>query len=173
MRRYCACHPFGIAFRALSWNGTEFAVDNDMIDGLNNSGSLPVMQKVVQFAAGRHSLIADNVANISTPGFRPVDVSLEEFQSALGDAIEGRRDRGQERFGALDVNSTSTIEFKSQEIALHPVPMAENLMFQDGNDRSLEKLMQGLVENFLTYRTAVELMNNQFDMLDVAIRERI
>ena len=33
--------------------------------------------------------------------------------------------------------------------------------------------MQDLVENFLTYRTAVELMNNQFDMLDVAIRERI
>lgn len=40
-----------------------------MIEGLNNSGSLPVMQKVVQFAAGRHSLIADNVANLSTPDF--------------------------------------------------------------------------------------------------------
>ena len=89
MRRYCACRPFGIAFTALPWNGTEFAVDNDMIDGLNNSGSLPVMQKVVQFAAGRHSLIADNVANISTPGFRPVDVSLEEFQSALEMPLKG------------------------------------------------------------------------------------
>ena len=144
-----------------------------MIDGLNNSGSLPVMQKVVQFAAGRHSLIADNVANISTPGFRPLDVSLEEFQSTLGNAVDERRDSGQERFGALDVNSTSTIQFMNDSVSLHPVPMAENLMFQDGNDRSLEKLMQGLVENFLTYRTAVELMNNQFDMLDTAIRERI
>lgn len=173
MRRSCAHRHSGIAFTASSGHGTEFAVANDMIDGLNNSGSLPVMQKVVQFAAGRHSLIADNVANISTPGFRPMDVSLDEFQSTLEDAIDGRRDRGQERFGALDVNSTSTIEFMNGEIALHPVPMAENLMFQDGNDRSLEKLMQGLVENFLTYRTAVELMNNQFDMLDTAIRERI
>ena len=144
-----------------------------MIDGLNNSGSLPVMQKVVQFAAGRHALIADNVANISTPGFRPTDVSLEEFQSTLGNAVDERRMQGQDRFGSLDVSSTSTIEFMADDVTLHPVPMAENLLFQDGNDRSLERLMQGLVENFLTYRTAVELMNNQFDMLDVAIRERI
>ncbi len=144
-----------------------------MIEGLNNSGSLPVMQKVVQFAAGRHSLIADNVANLSTPGFRPADVSVKEFQSTLGDAVDKRRTIGQDRFGSLDIDSTSTIEFLKEGVELHPVPMAENLLFQDGNDRSLEKLMQGLVENFLTYRTAVELMNNQFDMLDVAIRERI
>ena len=144
-----------------------------MIEGLNNSGSLPVMQKVVQFAAGRHSLIADNVANLSTPGFRPADVSVKEFQSTLGDAVDKRRMIGQDRFGSLDIDSTSTIDFLKEGVELHPVPMAENLLFQDGNDRSLEKLMQGLVENFLTYRTAVELMNNQFDMLDVAIRERI
>ena len=96
--------------------GTEFAGIHIMIDGLNNSGSLPVMQKVVQFAAGRHSLIADNVANISTPGFRPLDVSLEEFQSTLGNAVDERRDSGQGRFGALDVNSTSTIEFMNDDV---------------------------------------------------------
>ena len=31
--------------------------DETMIEGLNNSGSLPVMQRVVQFAAQRHVLI--------------------------------------------------------------------------------------------------------------------
>lgn len=98
---------------------------------------------------------------------------MKEFQSTLGDAVDKRRMIGQDRFGSLDIDSTSTIDFLKEGVELHPVPMAENLLFQDGNDRSLEKLMQGLVENFLTYRTAVELMNNQFDMLDVAIRERI
>ncbi|MEE2906303.1 MAG: hypothetical protein VX527_00575 [Planctomycetota bacterium] len=144
-----------------------------MIDGLNNSGSLPVMQRVVQFAARRHTLIADNVANISTPGFRPVDVSLDDFETALGEAVEARRERGQARFGSLEINSTPTVQFAEGGIHLQPEPIGDNILFQDGNDRSLERLMQDLVENFLTYRTAVELMNNQFDMLDVAIRERI
>lgn len=144
-----------------------------MIDGLNNSGSLPVMQRVVQFAARRHTLIADNVANISTPGFRPVDVSLDDFEAALGEAVEARRDRGQARFGSLKIDSTPTVEFEEGGLRLQPEPIGDNILFQDGNDRSLERLMQDLVENFLTYRTAVELMNNQFDMLDVAIRERI
>ncbi|MDG2423710.1 MAG: flagellar basal body rod protein FlgB [Phycisphaerales bacterium] len=144
-----------------------------MINGLDNSGSLPVMQRVVQFAARRHSVIADNVANISTPGFRPVDVSLEDFEAALGEAVQSRRASGQGRFGALEVESTPTVQFDEGGIRLQPEPIGENILFQDGNDRSLERLMQDLVENFLTYRTAVELMNNQFDMLDVAIRERI
>ena len=132
-----------------------------------------MMQKVVQFAARRHALIADNVANISTPGFRPADVSVKEFQSTLAQAVDHRRERGQGRFGTLQYGSASTVDLSNDLVELHPVPMAENLLFQDGNDRSLEKMMQGLVENFLTYRTAVELMNNQFDMLDIAIRERI
>ena len=144
-----------------------------MINGLDNAGSLPVMQRVVQFAARRHSLIADNVANVSTPGFRPVDVSVDDFEAALGDAVQARRDRDQGHFGPLHVASTPTVDFSGDSLRLSPEPLAENILFQDGNDRSLERLMQDLVENFLTYRTAVELMNNQFDMLDVAIRERI
>ena len=144
-----------------------------MIEGLNNAGSLPVMERVVQFAARRHSLIADNVANISTPGSRPVDVSVDDFQAALGQAVDARRDRGQTHFGDLKPESTSTARFQNEGLELHPVPLGDNILFQDGNDRSLEQLMQGLVENFLTYRTAVELMKNQFDMLDVAIRERV
>ena len=144
-----------------------------MIEGLNNAGSLPVMERVVQFAARRHSLIADNVANVSTPGFRPVDVSVDDFQAALGQAVDARRDRGQAHFGETRLESTSTVRFENQGVVLDPAPIGANILFQDGNDRSLEQLMQGLVENFLTYRTAVELMNNQFDMLDVAIRERV
>ncbi len=131
------------------------------------------MQRVVQFAARRHSIIADNVANVSTPGFRPVDVSVEDFEAALGDAIQQRRDSGHQQFGSLDVSSTTSIQFDQDAVHLEPQPIGDNILFQDGNDRSLERLMQDLVENFLTYRTAVELMNNQFDMLDVAIRERI
>jgi flagellar basal-body rod protein FlgB len=144
-----------------------------MIDGLDNAGSLPVMQRVVQFAARRHGLIADNMANLTTPGFRPVDVSVTDFQQALGEAIDVRRDRGQERFGPLKVASTRSVSVRDGQLELVPEPIGDNLLFQDGNDRSLERLMQDLVENFLTYRTAVELMNNQFDMLDVAIRGRI
>ena len=83
-----------------------------MIEGLTNSGSLPVMQRVVQFAAQRHRLIADNVANVSTPDFRPQDVSVAEFEAALGQAVQNRRDRGQQQFGPLEVKTTDTVDGK-------------------------------------------------------------
>ena len=46
-----------------------------MIDGLNNADALPVLERVLQFAGQRHRLIVNNIANLNTPGFRPMDVS--------------------------------------------------------------------------------------------------
>ena len=59
------------------------------------------------------------------------------------------------------------------EIELEPEPKAENILFHDGNDRDLERTMQDLVENFLTFRLANELMHSRLNLINTAIRERI
>lgn len=142
-----------------------------MIEGITNSGDLPVLERVMQFAARRQSLIASNIANVSTPGYRPVDVSVEGFQKQLGAAIDARRGQGGD--GPLVVGDSRTVELTARGMTLHPEPTGDHLLFQDGNDRDLERIMQDLVGNFLTYRTASELIRNRFDMLETAIRERI
>ena len=141
-----------------------------MIEGVTNGLDLPVLERVIQFAARRQDIIVNNIANISTPDFRPVDVSTSEFQSQLGDAIDQRRGRGG---GDLPLQSTREVQVTEGGLQLNPGPSGDNLLFHDGNDRDLERIMQDLVQNFLVFRTTSELLQNRFDILNTAIRGRI
>ena len=53
-----------------------------------------------------------------------------------------------------------------------PEAAGDNLMFHDGNDRNLERVMQDLAENALAFRLASELFRKEHDILRSAIRER-
>jgi flagellar basal-body rod protein FlgB len=174
-----------------------------MLNGLTNSGSIPALERLMQFSSARHRLIAHNVANLSTPGFRPVDVSPEEFQQQLASAVQARRNAraapgpsmpselaaGQpDTVGliasslpplhrradeALPMQSTRQVEVRADRLILHAEPMDDNVLFHDGNDRSVERIMQDLVENFMTYRTAAQFLQRQFNQIQEAIRERV
>jgi len=141
-----------------------------MIEGVTNGLDLPVLERVIQFAARRQDIIVNNIANISTPDFRPVDVSTSAFQSQLGQAIDQRRSNGG---GDLPMQSTREVQVAEGGLHLKPGPTGDNLLFHDGNDRDLERIMQDLVQNFLVFRTTSELLQNRFDILNTAIRERI
>ena len=130
-----------------------------MIDGVTNAQSVPVLERLIEFAGRRHRLIVNNIANFDTPGFRPVDLPVKEFREQLGEAVDGRRAEGR-RTGLAPV-----------EVA--PQRLAENILFHDGGDRDLERTMQDLAENFLAFRTAAELLRSRLDVINSAIRERI
>jgi len=144
-----------------------------MIDGVMNADSLPVLERLVQFAGQRHRVIVNNIANLDTPYFRPADVSVEDFQARLGAAIDERRDRHGARGGALEPESSRGVEFRSDRMILKPEPIGDNILFHDQNDRDLDRTMQDLVENFMTYRMAAQLMRNRMEIVQTAIRERI
>jgi flagellar basal-body rod protein FlgB len=144
-----------------------------MIEGLTNSDGIPTLERLVQFTGQRHRLIANNVANLDTPGFRPQDVSVAEFQQKLGEAIDERRARYGGRGGPLELSDSEQVEVSATGMRLHPEPLAQNIMFHDRNDRDLERHMQSLVENFVTFRFAAQMLRNRFDLLNAAIRERI
>ena len=46
-----------------------------MIDGVTNADSIPVLERMMQFAGARHRLLVHDIANLDTPDFRPVVVS--------------------------------------------------------------------------------------------------
>ncbi len=140
-----------------------------MIDGVTNSEGLAVLERLIQFAGQRHRLIVNNIANFDTPGYRPTDVSTEEFQQHLGEAIDQNRSSGR----PLEMKNTDQIEFSPGSMTLHPTPIGRNILFHDGSDRDLERTMQDLVENFLTFRTAIELLRNRLDLINSVIAERV
>jgi flagellar basal-body rod protein FlgB len=139
-----------------------------MIENLTIGGSLPVLERVLQFAGARHRLIVGNIANLDTPGYRPVDVSVRGFQEQLGAAIDRARAGG----GRARPEDSAEVEFQRGGLTLHPQPLGENILFHDRNDRDLDRTMQDLVENFMTFRAAAELVRGYFNTLNSAIAER-
>jgi flagellar basal-body rod protein FlgB len=144
-----------------------------MIDGVTNAGAIPVLERLVQFAGRRHRLIVHNVANLNTPDFRPADVSVENFQAQLGRAIDGRRAEHPNRGGRLDLASTRQVTVSEGGLDLNPAPLGENILYHDGNDRNPERIMQSLVENFITFRAAADLLTSRFNLINTAISERL
>ena len=144
-----------------------------MIHDLTNSESIPILERVMQFTGQRQRIIANNIANLSTPGFRPVDVSVEDFQAQLAHAVDDRRTNSNGGAAELSIESTREVAFDEDGMTLRPSPTGDNLLFHDQNDRDVERIMQDLVENFMAFRTAAQFLRSRFDLISTAIRERI
>jgi flagellar basal-body rod protein FlgB len=141
-----------------------------MIDRIANSDAIPALERFAQFAAQRHRLIVNNVANLDTPGYRPVDVSVADFQAELGRAVDVARTRGG---GALELEDIDGITFENDRMVFEPAERADGPWAADASDRDPERVMQDLVENFMAFRTAVDLLRSRFELIQTAIRERV
>ncbi len=146
-----------------------------MLLDLANDGGIDVLERSIQFASARQRLIAHNIANVSTPHFRPADVSVPDFQQALAKAIDERRAThpGVRSARPFQPGDTRDVRFRSDRLDLSPRPKGEGILFHDRNDRDLEGLMSDLAENVFAHRTAIELIRARFAVLQTAIRERI
>ncbi len=130
------------------------------IERLLNQGNAPLLERVLDFTSSRHRLIAENVVNVDTPGYRQRDLSVEKFEAMLRDRVEDRRDNP---LGATSFDDICA------EIE-HP---QRGILFHDGNNRSMEQLMSDQAKNALMHNMVVELLKKQFSSLEAALRERI
>lgn len=144
-----------------------------LITGLFDRGAMPATERLLQFTTQRHRVLTHNIANLSTPFFRPRDLDPDGFQAALGRAIDERRRSDMPLRGPLPLRDTREITFGADGIQARAAVAHHNLMFHDRNDRDLERTMQHLAENTMTHQVAVELLRNQFDMMRTALRERV
>lgn len=129
------------------------------IERLLNQGNAPLAQQVLKFTAERHKLLMENIANVSTPGYRNRDLDVAGFQSMLQDRMAVRRagPPGMTRF---------------DDIAGEPIDTG-GLLFHDQNNRSMEQLTVDGMKNALMHNLVVELLKKQFGSLEAALRERI
>ncbi len=145
-----------------------------LIGSLFTGGAMPTLERLLQFTQARHKTLAHSIANIDTPYFKPVDLNPERFQNVLSDAIERRRRESVNPMrGRLQLRDTNQIRWDADNIRVRPEAGNEGMLYHDQNNRDLERMMQHLAENTLAHNTGVELIRNQFRMLETAIRERI
>jgi flagellar basal-body rod protein FlgB len=130
------------------------------IDRLLNDSNAPLLEQMLRFTDARHRLLAEDVVNASTPGYRNKDLSTEQFQALLRDRVAQR-----------ESSSPGSVRF--DDIMGEVTSPARNILFHDGNNRSVEQLMADSAKNALLHNMAVELLRKQFAAMDMALRERV
>jgi flagellar basal-body rod protein FlgB len=97
----------------------------------------------------RQKTIANNVANIQTPGYRRLDV---KFKDVLAQALESS-DKG--------INFDEVVPEVFQP---NQTPVKSN-----GNDVNLEMEVGQMVDNSLRYKTLIRLLDKKYQQIDLAM----
>ncbi len=128
------------------------------LDRLLNQGNEPVLEKWLEFTDARQRLLSEDVVNASTPGFVQKDLSLEQFQSLLTKKVQQQQSA-----------APGSVEFADVSMDIqHP---RRGILFHDGNNRSMEQLMSDQAKNALMHSLAVELLRDQYSMMETALKE--
>jgi flagellar basal-body rod protein FlgB len=140
-----------------------------MVPNLFQSNALPVLEQVVNFSQARHNVLAGNIANLDTPGYRTRDISPDEFRSRLREAIEESRspvaESANTQSSSFDPPSANN-PFRAVKDSLNSI-----LRHDDGNV-SMEQQIAELSKNQMQHNLAVNLLASQFRLLQAAISER-
>lgn len=140
---------------------------------LTSSGSMPALEATIRFAGQRQRILSHNIANLTTPDFRPMDVSPQGFQAALSEAISQRRAGGGVA-GPLRMKDTRELRVRSDgSLELRPRTAGPGVLAHDRNNADLERLMQDLAENVTVFRSATDLYRSRADLLKTAIAQRV
>jgi flagellar basal-body rod protein FlgB len=153
-----------------------------MIDRLFQSTTVPVLEQVVAFTQARHGILAGNVANLDTPGYKTRDLSPALFEEKLQDAIERRAEpvsAGSATQSYGYTNSPGHVGGAGD--AGKPLSMDEfrdvresmkSILYHDESDVAIEKQVTEIAKNQAKHNLALSLLISQFQLLEAAISER-
>jgi len=114
------------------------------------------LAKTLDGAAARHRAIAENLANVDTPGFQRSDVSFEsELQSALQDA---------------QANSPTALD-RIGRVRPRQLRDTASPARVDGNNVDIDREMAHLAQNTQQFEAAVRALATKLRMLRAAISE--
>jgi flagellar basal-body rod protein FlgB len=111
----------------------------------------------------KHAVIAGNVANVDTPGYKAKVIDFKEaFFGAVSKSGTGMKSSNSSHFNGSAMESSLNSFIKEQE---------NNSLRNDGNNVNIDKEMMGLSQNGIMYEMAVQLLSKKFDLLKYAISE--
>lgn len=144
-----------------------------MMPSIFDSSSLPVLEQVVNFAQSRHGVLAGNIANIDTPGYKTRDLSVEKFQKSLKEAMDQRRATPKDQHISPGLTGTTSQRSVDVDDLKEVKESMKHILYHDGHDVSLEAQVTELSKNQTMHNMAITLMSSQFRQLKAAISERV
>jgi flagellar basal-body rod protein FlgB len=144
-----------------------------MLNDLFANTTIPVLEQVVNFSQARHNVLAGNVANLDTPGYRVRDLSTETFQTRLKEAVAAKHasprppspSEAAYYGGANRPNPEQAMQDVKESI--------KSILFHDDSDVGLDQQVAEILKNQTQHNTAIAVMRSQFDLLRTAISERV
>lgn len=116
--------------------------------------TLETLSRSLDLHLDRHSIIADNIANSATPGYRARKVEFEaELQRAVAQIEQGNTD--------IDLDRVSGRVVENPDSPTKP----------DLNTVDMDREMAALNRNDATYAAATQILNKKFALLKYAITE--
>lgn len=108
-----------------------------------------LLSRMIRAASLRHQVLSRNIANIDTPGYRPMEVSFSEELRLASEAGEPQ---------SAGVMAT---------VVSDPTAGAGRY---DGNAVDLDRQMAKMAENALWHNTLIQVLNSRMNLLRTAIR---
>ena len=136
-----------------------------MLSGLFQSTTIPLLEQVVNFSQSRQTVLAGNIANIDTPGYQARDLSVEEFQTRLKEALEEQKSPSTLSPGEPDWHEVVPLA----EVAKN----SQSILRHDLGNVTMEQQAAEMAKNQMQHNLAIALMVNQFRLLQTAVSEKV
>ncbi len=133
---------------------------------------MPALLATWSFSQQKHRVIADNIANISTPNYKAKRLDYEKFQGALGEAMDRRQGNPSAPF-VLKRNAQFHTNARGELVTTPVMKPSRNGVFHDGTNVSIESEMTDLAANAMLHEMTTTLVNGSFGAMRKAIRGRV
>ncbi|MGO9165919.1 MAG: flagellar basal body rod protein FlgB [Candidatus Sulfotelmatobacter sp.] len=129
--------------------------------GMIDTPMTEALSRFLDVNVARHKLIASNLANIDTPGYRTRDL---DFRAELARASAGNE--GESEWGSLTYASYSYAPASYAPVAR---PVRGLLERPDGNNVSVERESLLMAETQMKFNLGVQLLKDEFHEISQAI----
>jgi flagellar basal-body rod protein FlgB len=134
---------------------------------LFNGTKIPLLEKALDAYSLRQRVLASNIANITTIGYKRMDVNFEEElrKSLSGEFIKGVRTNEKHfQIGAKGIGEVNA-EIVQEKPAFNSDPLASGV-----NNVDIDYEMAELAKNQIRYKLAVKLIGESFRGIQKAIK---
>ena len=128
---------------------------------------MALLKGAIAAAELRQQVIADNIANVDTPGFKRSEVLFEELlASRLGNQAEAKLELRRTHEKHIPVGRGGGV--------VRPcfVTDVNTLMNNNGNNVDIDREMALLAKNQLRYNAMIQQLNHKISMLRIGIEGR-
>lgn len=134
-----------------------------MFEKLTNH--IKLREKTLDATWLRNEVIAQNIANVDTPGYKKSTVAFEEYLDNVMDSSSFKGNTTDSRHIPIGKSDADTVRIRVTR-------KYENLSTRlDGNNVDIETEMAELAKNDIRYNTLVQSVNKEYSRLKSVIRE--